>query len=64
MPLLIQCRYVIVSFGPVGALLFDRDGERKSDDKVRNYSLLFDPARLERSPDFWGHGQMWVTPRH
>ncbi|MFG2236822.1 ATP-binding protein [Streptomyces sp. NPDC048723] len=59
MPLLIQCRYVIVSFGPVGALLFDRDGEDKGGGRVRNYLLLFDPARLERSPDFWGHGQMW-----
>ncbi|MBT2611417.1 ATP-binding protein [Streptomyces sp. ISL-87] len=64
-PALTACRYVVVSFGPEGALLFDRDAAAPGKDdeaassRMSKYTLLFDPARTERSADFWGHGHMW-----
>ncbi|WP_153182633.1 ATP-binding protein [Streptomyces sp. E2N166] len=51
---LAECQYVIVSFGPVGALIFARD------DRLGGaYSLFFDPVRLEGAPDFKRNGTMW-----
>ncbi|MDN0198309.1 AAA family ATPase [Streptomyces sp. S.PNR 29] len=49
-----QYRFVVVSFGPAGAFLFDRDVHGG-----RNYSLFYDPARVEGAPDFWLNGRMW-----
>ncbi|MGW1393992.1 AAA family ATPase [Streptomyces nigra] len=49
-----QYRFVAVSFGPAGVFLFDRDMR-----DGRNYSLFYDPVRVEGAPDFWLNGRMW-----
>ncbi|MEU8913151.1 hypothetical protein [Streptomyces nigrescens] len=51
--MLAQSRYVIVSFGPAGALIFSRDRLGGT------YSLVFDPVKLESAPDFRRNGTMW-----
>lgn len=45
-----ECRFVVVSFGPVGALVYDRDGAK--------FKLFFDRENMEDAPKF-EHGQMW-----
>ncbi|MFI0217304.1 AAA family ATPase [Streptomyces lydicus] len=48
-------RFVIVSFGPAGVLLFDRDKPVWGG----AFSLFFDVARVEGTSDFWLNGKMW-----
>ncbi|MGW3014712.1 AAA family ATPase [Streptomyces longwoodensis] len=52
--LLNQYRFVVISFGPAGAFLFDRD--KRAED---NCSLFYDPVKVEGAPDFWLNGRMW-----
>ncbi|WP_329338731.1 hypothetical protein OG252_24610 [Streptomyces sp. NBC_01352] len=49
-----QYRFVVVSFGPAGALLFDR--EANDDARLR---LFYDASTVEGSSDFWLNGRMW-----
>jgi hypothetical protein len=47
-------RFVVVSFGPAGAFLFDRDKHVGGE-----CSLFYDPVKVEGAPDFWLNGRMW-----
>ncbi|MET9731212.1 hypothetical protein ABZZ79_11280 [Streptomyces sp. NPDC006458] len=49
-----QYRFVVVSFGPAGALLFDREA-----DSAAQLSLFYDASTVEGSSDFWLNGRMW-----
>ncbi|MFD9984456.1 ATP-binding protein [Streptomyces massasporeus] len=51
-----RAAYVIVSFGPVGALVYDRKSQVAGHN---SFTLIFDPQRLEDSSAFWGEGKMW-----
>ncbi|MEV4334087.1 AAA family ATPase [Streptomyces sp. NPDC049597] len=49
---LTECAYVVISFGPVGALIFDRQADN-------DFTLVFDPQMLETSSEFSRSGMMW-----
>ncbi|MFF9164090.1 AAA family ATPase [Streptomyces longwoodensis] len=53
---LATCAYVVVSFGPAGALLFARDTEA---DEGGAFTVIFNPQQLEGSAAFWREGKMW-----
>ncbi|MCX5147938.1 hypothetical protein OHB36_14360 [Streptomyces sp. NBC_00320] len=57
---LIKCRHVVVSFGPCGALLFDRD-KSGIDRHPRSpeFTIFFDPDNLEGSARYTKNGEMW-----
>ncbi|MEV4431860.1 hypothetical protein [Streptomyces sp. NPDC049585] len=50
-----QFRFVLVSFGPAGVVLFDREKMGAGSDCL----LVFDSGRVEGAPDFWLNGKMW-----
>ncbi|MDQ0713484.1 ribosomal protein L39E [Streptomyces luteogriseus] len=47
-------RFVVVSFGPAGVFLFDRDRKAGGD-----CSIFYNPVKVEGAPDFWLNGRMW-----
>jgi hypothetical protein len=49
-----QYRFVVVSFGPAGVFLFDRDNQTGG-----HSSIFYNPVKVEGAPDFWLNGRMW-----
>ncbi|WP_176740976.1 hypothetical protein [Streptomyces agglomeratus] len=49
--------FIVVSFGPTGALLYDRQAATVGSQNP--FTLIFDPQRLESSSDFRRQGKMW-----